>query len=191
MPISTRIRAALPFLLALAGGLYLYVLARDFPPPPGTGRIGADVWPKLVIGLMLLAAVWGAAQALLVGSGPDDEDALARLAAASGGGKSEAADAPPPSGPSPLAVPLAGVASILAYVALLSIVGFTPATFALMLAVMLLGGFRPVRLAVLIAALGALGFFAVFQRLVYVSLPLGVEPFKSFSTALMALIGVR
>lgn len=45
--------------------------------------------------------------------------------------------------------------------------------------------------AALIAAIGAFVFFIVFQRLVYVSLPMGAGPFRDLTLALMALLGVR
>ena len=41
MPMSVRLRSAVPFLLAIAASLYLYRLTLEFPPPPGTGRIGS------------------------------------------------------------------------------------------------------------------------------------------------------
>jgi hypothetical protein len=34
-------------------------------------------------------------------------------------------------------------------------------------------------------------FFIVFQKVAYVSLPLGEGPFRAFSLGLMALLGVR
>ncbi len=39
--------------------------------------------------------------------------------------------------------------------------------------------------------LGSLAFVFVFMKIVYVSLPLGVEPFSQVSLLLMRLMGIR
>jgi hypothetical protein len=60
-----------------------------------------------------------------------------------------------------------------------------------MLTIMLLAGYtRPV-VAAFISLVGTLAFFFVFQRVAYISLPLGVGPFKDLSVWLMTIIGVR
>ena len=50
-----------------------------------------------------------------------------------------------------------------------------------------LGGFAPAAVAIV----GTLCFFFVFQRVAYLSLPLGIGPFRELSTFLMAVMGVR
>ena len=83
------------------------------------------------------------------------------------------------------------MAAMLGYVAVISYLGYAVSTFLLLFSIMLLAGYRRPLLAVLISLVGCLAFFVVFQRIVYVSLPLGVGPFKELSLALMALMGVR
>ena len=83
------------------------------------------------------------------------------------------------------------IAALLAFVALIAFLGFTLTTFLLMFAIMLLAGYRNRPLAAVIALLGALSFFFVFQKVAYVSLPLGAGPFKALSEMLIYLFGVR
>ena len=52
------------------------------------------------------------------------------------------------------------------------------------------GGYRrPVTVAV-VSVIGALALLVIFMRVAYVSLPLGVGPFKALSLVLLRLIGV-
>ena len=84
-----------------------------------------------------------------------------------------------------------GIVAMLGFVAGIPYLGFSVTTFLLMFAVMMIAGYRGPSIAALVSFLGALAFFFVFQRIVYVSLPLGVGPFKELSTGLMVLFGVR
>ena len=86
---------------------------------------------------------------------------------------------------------LAGIVAMLGYVAVLPFLGYSVSTFLLLLAIMLLAGYRRPVPALLIALLGTFAFFFVFQRIAYISLPLGAGVFKQISITLMALIGVR
>jgi putative tricarboxylic transport membrane protein len=85
----------------------------------------------------------------------------------------------------------AAILALLAFVGCIGYVGFTVASFVLMFAIMLLAGYKRPFVAALISLIGALSFFFVFQRVAYISLPLGVGPFRELSTGLMAIIGVR
>jgi putative tricarboxylic transport membrane protein len=84
-----------------------------------------------------------------------------------------------------------GIALLLGFVAVVPYLGFTLSTFLLMFGIILCAGYQRPIIAGVTAAVGTLAFFLLFQRLVYVSLPLGIGPFKEFSTALMALLGVK
>jgi hypothetical protein len=56
---------------------------------------------------------------------------------------------------------------------------------------MLVGLWRNVLAVVAVSGVGALGLFCIFRGLVYVSLPLGVEPFQSATLWVAALLGMR
>jgi putative tricarboxylic transport membrane protein len=195
MQITLRLARAAPFLLVMAVGIYLYHLANQFDFVARLGRPGPDLWPKIVLGLMLLAAAWGALQALTQGSEGREISLLVRAATRAVGKEDEAQqDLETEAGSADQRKPLraaAAILALLAYVGCIPYVGFTVASFALMFAIMLLAGYKRPLVAAAISLIGALSFFFVFQRVAYISLPLGVGLFKDLSTSLMALIGVR
>jgi putative tricarboxylic transport membrane protein len=195
MQIAVRLGRALPFLLVMAVGIYLYYVANQFDFAARPGRAGPDVWPKIALGLMLLAAAWGALQALLTRSEGEEMSLLVRAATRAVGREEEArqdldAEAGSTGQHQPLRA-LAAILALLAFVGCISYVGFAVSTFVLMLTIMLLAGYTRPFVAASISLIGALSFFFVFQRVAYISLPLGVGPFRDLSVWLMAIIGVR
>lgn len=195
MQLILRVGRAAPFLMVAATGLFLYYVANHFDFVVRSDRAGPDLWPKIVLGLMLFSAAWGTLQALLTPGDPSEMSLLVRAAARAVGKVEEAqqdldAEAVPPDQRQPIRA-VAAIAAMLAFVGSISYVGFTIATFAIMLSIMLLAGYRRPLNAALISFIGTICFFLVFQRVAYISLPLGVGPFKEFSEALMGLAGVR
>lgn len=176
-----RLQAALPYLVVLAAGSFLYYEADRLDFEQVSGRIGPGAWPKLILVLMLAAAAWGAVASVLRGgkSEPgkdaeaDEAEALMRL---------------------PEIHPYrvwAAVGATLVYLVLLPLLGFFLVTIVYSFAMMWLGGFRrPMAAALLSAGIG-LFFMFIFMRVVYVALPLGVAPFDQVSFALMAAMGVH
>jgi putative tricarboxylic transport membrane protein len=69
-------------------------------------------------------------------------------------------------------------------------VGFVICTAVLIGTFLLIGRYRNPSVIVLASLVGSLGFFFVFRKIVYVSLPLGREPFLSFSVWLMKIMGM-
>jgi len=195
MQLVARLTRALPFLVVIGVAVWLWTVADTIEAPVRPGRLGPDAWPKIILGLMLLAALWGTLQALLDPSAGEHASILIRQASRVVGREEEAekdleAEAGGGGESKPLFAIL-GMAAMLGYVVAIPYLGFTVTTFLLMLAIMLLGGYdKPIRAAV-ISALGAIAFFFVFQKIVYVSLPLGEGPFKALTESLMALMGVR
>lgn len=185
-----------PFVLVFAAGLWLWRVAESYSIATRLGRAGPELWPKIVLLVMIGAAVWGAIEAFLRrGREEDDTSVLIASATRTAGHEEDARkDLSGESEGLVLHRPIfsaGGMLTMLAYVAALPYLGFTVSTFALLLAIMLLAGYRRPLLAAVIAVLGSLAFFIVFQRIVYVSLPHGAGPFKELTLGLMALIGVR
>ena len=54
-----------------------------------------------------------------------------------------------------------------------------------------LGGYRRTAVTLATSLLGSLVFMFMFMKVVYVSLPLGVEPFSQLTFLLMRLMGIR
>ncbi len=192
---SPRLPRVALFLVVVAIGVYLWTVATAFGVGARPDRAGPDVWPKIVLGLMILAAAYGAVQALLKKNENENLSLLVEMATRSVGREEEAQkELEAESGPVETRRPIyavGGIGAMLGFVAAIPYLGFTVTTFLLMFAVMLIAGYGRLRVAALVSLLGALAFFFIFQRIVYVSLPLGVGPFRDISTGLMALFGVR
>lgn len=194
MAILDLVRRTAPFLMVFGFGVWLWTVANDFAISTTLGRAGPDLWPKIVLALLIGAALWGMVEAALKARPDDDTSILIANASRSAGHEEDArqdlaGDAADAEKRPVFAI--LGIASMLGYVIAIPYLGFTVSTFLLLLAIMLFAGYAKLLRASLIAAVGALVFFVVFQRIVYVSLPLGAGPFKEFTLALMALFGVR
>jgi putative tricarboxylic transport membrane protein len=196
MAVLDRVLRSVPFLAVFAVGVWLWGVADSYAIATRLGRAGPELWPKIVLILLLGAALWGIAEAFLKEqSDGGAASALIRRATRSAGHEADAdkalegeADGPVERRP---VFALAGIAAMLGYVAVLPFLGYSVSTFLLLLAIMLLAGYRRPVPALLIALLGTFAFFFVFQRIAYISLPLGAGVFKQISITLMALIGVR
>jgi putative tricarboxylic transport membrane protein len=189
-----RLVRALPFFIVLGAGFWLwhetggFALARS-------GHVGPEVWPRAILVLLIVSAVVGAIQAFVRGADEGSASALIKSATRAVGREGEIeADLQIEAGDPRTRRPLwagVGIALLLGFVAVVPYLGFTLTTFLLMFGVILCGGYQRPLVAGVTAAAGTLAFFFVFQRIVYVSLPLGVGPFKELSTALMAALGVK
>jgi putative tricarboxylic transport membrane protein len=84
-----------------------------------------------------------------------------------------------------------GIALTALYVWIIQTLGFFLATAPYVAAFLALGGYRRWGVNAALSVLGTLAIMFVFMRLVYVSLPIGAEPFAQVTLALMKLMGVR
>ncbi len=176
-----RLQAALPYVVVLAAGLFLYFRADNFEFEQVSGRIGPGAWPKLILLLMLATAAWGIVASAFKGgtSGPAHE------------AEAEAdEDMVRPPEIYPHRVWLA-IGATLLYLLALPLIGFFIATVIYSFGLMYLGHFRRPLATTLLSVAIALAFMFVFMRVVYVALPLGIHPFDDVSYALMAMMGVR
>jgi putative tricarboxylic transport membrane protein len=174
-----RLQAALPYVVVLAVGVFLYYTADGFQFEESSGRIGPGAWPKLVLVLLLLTALWGAISSA-IRAGRTTVEAITEA--------DEALVRPPEI--HPYLVWLA-VGVTVAYLLLLPEIGFFLATIVYVFVLMYIGHYRrPMPVIVLSVAI-SFAFMFVFMRVVYVSLPVGTAPFDRLSFALMAAMGVH
>ena len=194
MMILDLVRRAAPFMMVLGVGIWLWTVANDFAISTTLGRAGPDLWPKIILVLLIGAALWGVLEAALKSRSDDDTSILITNATRSAGHEEDARkdlEGDAADGEKRPVFAMLGIASMLGYVAVIPYLGFIVSTFLLLLAIMTFAGYEKRLRAALIAAIGAFVFFIVFQRLVYVSLPMGAGPFRDLTLALMALLGVR
>jgi putative tricarboxylic transport membrane protein len=175
-----RCRATLPYLVVLAAGVFLYYTAENFEFEQASGRIGPGAWPKLILILLLASALWGAVSSALnagkTAAHDNDADDMEDLVR------------PPEIYPGLVWV---AVAATIAYLVILSYIGFFLATILYAFVLMYLGHYRQFVRASLLSVAIAFAFMFMFMRVVYVALPVGVAPFDNLSYALMAAMGVH
>jgi putative tricarboxylic transport membrane protein len=186
--VRERLRAIAPYAIVLVLAGALYVAATGFEYTPHAGRLGPDVWPRAI--LVLIAGVC-AFRILTALRAPRDEgpgggvlqDVLGNAPPVS-----DAPAAPAERFPGLLAL---GIAITVAYVGLLGVLGFALASALYIGAMIRVGRYRRWRVIVPTALVASLLFMFVFQKIVYLSLPIGQTPFAAVSLALMRLMGIR
>ena len=182
--IMQRCRTALPYLVVLVVGGFLYYSATNFEFEEASGRIGPGAWPKLILLVMLAAALWGLVASALQGGKPNGS-------AAHEGTEQDEMEAllrPPEIYPSLVWL---AVAATIGYLVLMPFVGFFLSTIVYSFALIYLGHYRRLSHVALLSVAIAFAFTFLFMRVVYVALPVGVAPFDSLSYALMAAMGVH
>jgi len=182
-----RLAAVVPHSLMLAVSGLLYFAATRIEVGALSGRIGPAGWPKFIIGAMAALCVYEILKRLLVGTSftatglaqglnrpPDDADR-------------ELAAREPERHNGKLA---AGTGLVLAFVFGVTYVGFFAGTALFIALFSWIGGYRRPVSVTIIGLVGGFVLLVIFMRVAYVSLPLGVGPFKTLSLALLRLIGV-
>jgi putative tricarboxylic transport membrane protein len=179
---ANALARSVPFIAIMGAAIYFYYLSDhlDFEAVPG--RAGPDLWPKIILGLMILTCAIGIIKSFLTRSAPAAANLL-KLLAPQAGEEEE-------SSRTWLHLPLLCCALFAAYVLTLDTIGFVIGTILLIAGFLVIGRYRNWTVIALSSVLGSLGFFFVFRRIVYVSLPLGHEPFLSVSLWLMKLMGM-
>lgn len=175
------IRRAAPYLAIVAGAVFFYIVARGIEfDAAGTGRIGPEVWPKIILVLMITTAGFGVARALF---GPARlEDGLTSSII-----HDEVETRPAGAWPQ---LTLAGIALFVGYTVLLEPLGFIFATALLLGLFMLVGRYRNYKVILATSLGGGLLFFFLFKKVVYLSLPLGKGPFLTATLTIMKLMGM-
>ena len=179
-----RCRAALPYLVVLAVGAFLYYAAANFEFEEASGRIGPGAWPKLILLVMLAAALWGMIASALQSGKANGNSAHERTEQ----DETEALLRPPEIYP---ALVWLAVAATVGYLVLLPFAGFFLSTIVYSFALIYLGHYRRLAQLTLLSVAIAFAFMFLFMRVVYVALPAGVAPFDKLSYALMAAMGVH
>jgi putative tricarboxylic transport membrane protein len=176
----SKLRQVLPHGVMLVAAIVLYRLAAGIDVDTG-GRISPAVWPRAIIVVMGLLCAYEIVKRLVARSrftakGMVSTDPLGVMAEA----------------PARRDLPMlfGGIALIAAYVVAVPYAGFFLTTALFLAAFPWIGGLRRPLLSAAIGLAGSLVLVVVFMRIAYISLPLGVGPFRDLSIALMRAIGV-
>src|SRR5205085_9104624 len=84
-----------------------------------------------------------------------------------------------------------GIAITVAYAVLIEKLGFFLSTLLYLAAFMWIGRYRRLGVVAVTSLVGSLAFMFMFMKIVYVSLPLGMDPFSQVSFLLMRLMGIK
>lgn len=176
MPMATRLKRLAPYVIILAFGITLYVVADRIAYMEIPGQIGPDRWPKLIITVMIGVCLYEIVRRLL--TAPAAEQPASEIE-----GWEEEEAGPP-------RTVFAAIAITVVYLLTLNVVGFVIGTLFYVAGLMWLGGTRkPATVAILSFVITA--FFAFFfMKLIFVALPTGTAPFSWVSFAVMKLLGV-
>jgi putative tricarboxylic transport membrane protein len=173
-----RLREIVPYAVLLAVAAFLYAQTGAMAAFSRPGQLGPDAWPKAILALLVFVCVFEVARRLWSW----------RSARAQAKREAVAAEPQAPRYPWLLA---AGVAITILYVPALSVLGFFLSTVIYLAAFMRIGRYRSIRVIAACSVLGSLAFVFVFMKIVYVSLPLGMGPFRAFSAWLLAVLGIH
>jgi putative tricarboxylic transport membrane protein len=178
-----------PYLLVLAGAGYLCFLTFRFDFLSQGDQVGPEFWPRTICVFMIITCTVKILHLCFSPTMPD-----------SGGQPSPARPEIPAGQPHPVLVSEGkhgrldiwlGIGTMALYLLAFRTLGYFLSTFLFMLAFIYLGQYRKVGIILAVSALGSLIFMFIFMKVVYISLPIGVEPFSSVSVFLMKLMNVR
>ena len=169
-------------------GCYLYYVAAHIEFHHRAGTLGPDFWPKAILALLILTCLYEIVRTLASGSRQASgmlQDIVEESVDQFGGdGTAELPEAHPWR-------LVGGMALTGGYVWIVPTLGFFLATAPYLAAFIVLGGYRRPVITLVVSLLGTLAIMFFFMKLVYVSLPLGTEPFVQVTFLLMKLMGIR
>lgn len=182
-------RKSAPYVIVLAIAVWLYFFALQIDFAARSDRIGPDFWPKAILLLAMATCAYEILKNLFfTKTGQELAGVLESIIEEAPG---QTADAPQQVEKSYPRLLLLGVVMTVAYVALIETLGFFLCTFLYLAGFMLVGRYRRIGVVAVTSMMGSLLFMFVFMKIVYVSLPLGQEPFSQVSFLLMRLMGIR
>lgn len=188
---DARFTTALPYAFAGAGAGYLYYVAANFQYQARAGTLGPDFWPQAILALVIAVCAYKTIQIIVSGGPAHDAGGVPEDTVEDSAGK--------PAGVGPAGAPLenhpwvllAGMGATLLYVAAVQKLGFFLTTVVYLAAFMVLGGYRRWGVVAGVSIVGTLLLLFFFMKVVYVSLPIGQEPFAQVTLALMKMMGIR
>jgi len=176
-----RAKAIIPYIAVFAFAAFLFTRTASFAALGRPGQLGPEFWPKAVLVLLMVTCALEILRAAI--APPARPSALANAKQGHGEGDEEEPRYP--------ALLISGIALTMLYVPGMQVLGFFLATVVYLAAFMLVGRYRRFGVIATTSVVGSVVFVFVFMKIVYVSLPLGIGPFRSVSTALMALLGIH
>lgn len=183
MPLLRQMKRIGPYIVLMFIALGLYAVADRIIYTPIPGQIGPDVWPKIVLSLLMIVCVAGIARKLM--TDPASQSGQSWMEA-------EQPDSEPVAqGEDHPGIVMIVLAGTVAYLLLLETGGFFLCTLVYTAFVMWCGGVRrPLVIGGLALSISVF-FTFTFMKIVFVALPIGSEPFSYVSLGVMKLLGIH
>ena len=176
-----KLKKMLPYGIIILISAYFYFLAGKFRFSAKPGHLGPDFWPKMLLGLAMVTCLYEIIKTAFF-------TRIAGEKEASAGAPSEKKAATRKSYPELLII---GIVMTVAYAYFLSVLGFVLSTFFYFALFMIVGRYRRTWAIFVNSLVGTLVLTFIFMKVVYVSLPLGQEPFQSITLFVLGLMGVN
>ena len=183
-----RLQRTLPYVVVLAIVSYLYFLSGKIDFVATGGRIGPNFWPKVILGMATVTCLYEIVKTLFFARAEGNLDGVLGSVLKETPVEAEMVGKTEEVFPRLL---WTGIVLTILYVVLIEKLGFFLCTVVYLAAFMWVGRYRRIGVIVATSLIGSLLFMFMFMKVVYVSLPLGVEPFAQVSFALMRLMGIR
>jgi putative tricarboxylic transport membrane protein len=175
-----KLKKIVPYVIILLVSLYFYYLAGQFRFSAKPGNLGPDFWPKLLLGLTMAACLYEIIKtALFLKMAPPKEAA---------GEQPTKAESKKKTYPGLLVI---GIAMTVAYVYFVATLGFIICTFLYFALFMIVGRYRKIWAILANSVVGTLVLVVIFMKIVYVSLPLGQEPFSGVTFFVLRMLGIK
>ncbi len=195
-----KLQRAAPYVLLFGFSLFCLWSLSGITAGAADGQLGPAFWPRLILSFMALLCVYEALKRLAAAKDQfsgfierqeqaaergDEVGSVSTLMATSAQQDEESAN------PLQMGKLLGGVALIALYAIGIEALGFFVSSALFLSLFAAIGGFRHVIWNPVVSLIGSFGFFFIFMKVAYISLPLGQGPFNALSLLLMQWIGVR
>jgi hypothetical protein len=177
---AEKAKRIIPYVIILLVSLYFYYLAGQFRFSAKPGNLGPDFWPKLLLGLTMVACLYEIIKtAVFLKIAPPTEAAEEPAAKAESKKKAY---------PGLLVI---GIVMTVAYAYFVTTLGFIICTFLYFALFMIVGRYRKPWAIMANSVVGTLVLVVIFMKIVYVSLPLGQEPFSGVTFFVLRMLGIK
>jgi putative tricarboxylic transport membrane protein len=172
-------KKVIPYAVIFFVCAYFYYLADQFKYAARPGHLGPGFWPKALLGLTMVVCLYKVIKITFrrkaepVSPSPQVKTEKVK----------EKKSYP--------ALLVIGIAMTVAYVFLVSYLGFVLCTFLYFAGFMFVGRYRNTWAILGNSVVGTLALLFIFMKVVYVSLPLGQGPFSTFSLFIMRMMGIK
>lgn len=188
MPLLRQMKRIAPYVVLLLGTAWLYTVANKIRFIPIPDQIGPDVWPKIVLCLLMVACVFAMIRKLFL---KEDGEADSTQQILAQGEVSDGDAAPALHGEDHPSIVVAVLVTTVVYLLVIEKGGFFLCTLFYTTILMWCGGLRRLWLIACLSLGITLFFTYTFMKIVFVALPTGIEPFSRVSLGVMRLLGIH